>query len=252
LKISVITVCFNGATTIADTLDSIASQSHDDIEYIFVDGGSTDETIEIVRNHPVRVAKLISEPDKGLYDAMNKGWRLATGEYVGFLHADDLFADSAAIARIAAAATGAGPNVGAISADVDIVRQDDVNRVVRHYGAKTFNLSRLKTGYAPPYPGFFVRRKAYDVVGDYDLRYPLASDFDFIVRLLHVHKFEWKCVDHVLVKMREGGISSNPRAVWTMYLEVIDACKRHGIKTGYLTVATKYLSKFGQRFVRGS
>jgi glycosyltransferase involved in cell wall biosynthesis len=250
LKISVVTVCYNGSATISDTLDSIAGQTHPDIEYIFVDGGSTDNTLDIVRNHGLRVDVLISEPDNGLYDAMNKAWRVATGEYVGYLHADDLYADEHAIGRIAAAAQGCGPEIGAISGSTDIVRQDDVSKVVRHYAASKFRLSRLRTGYAPPYPGFFVRRAAFDVVGDYDLRYPLASDFDFIVRLFHVHKYGWKTVDDVIVKMREGGVSSNMKAVWTMYLEVIDSCRRHGIKTGYLTVATKYLSKFKQRFVK--
>lgn len=248
LKISVITVCYNAETTIADTLDSIALQTHGDIEYIVVDGGSTDRTLEIVRNHPVKTATIISEPDKGLYDAMNKGWRMATGEFVGYLHADDLFTDKFAVARIAAAGEGASEALGAISGDVHIVDQYDIDKIVRRYAARDFQLSRLKTGYAPPYPGFFVRRKAYNVVGDYDLRYPLASDFDFIVRLLHVHRFEWKVVNETIVKMREGGVSSNLKAVWTMYLEVIDACRRHGIKTGYLTVATKYVSKFMQRF----
>lgn len=250
MKITVVTVCFNARDTIKDTLDSIAAQTHPDIEYVVIDAGSTDGTLDLLRNHGVKIDLLVSEPDKGLYDAMNKAWQRATGEYVGFLHADDVFADNMALARIAVAGENAADDIGAISGDVDIVRRDDVDHVIRRYRAKDFNMSRLKTGYAPPYPGFYVRRSAYNVVGGYDLRYPLASDFDFIVRLFHVHKFKAKTVEAVLVKMRDGGLSSNFKGVWIMYHEVIDACRRHGIKTGYFTVATKYFWKFMQRFSR--
>jgi glycosyltransferase involved in cell wall biosynthesis len=229
-------------------LQSVAAQDYPDVEHIIVDGGSTDGTLDAVRQFGSHAAKVISEPDKGLYDAMNKGWKLATGEFVGYLHADDVFADESCVRRIAERALTS--SAGAIAGDVDIVRENDIDHVVRHYSAQSFRLNWLRHGYAPPYPGYYVRRSVYDRVGGYDLRYPLASDFDFIARMLYVERLGWDTLHYTLVKMRQGGASSNLAANFKMYREVVDACRRHGISGGYLTVASKYLSKPLQYFRR--
>jgi glycosyltransferase involved in cell wall biosynthesis len=248
LKISVITVCRNAEATIEQTLDSVASQDHDAVEYLVIDGGSTDRTLDILHDHAARITHLVSEPDEGLYDAMNKGLRLATGDYIGFLHADDMFAASNVLSRIAAAARTTGADV--LSGDVDMVKANDLSRVVRRYQARSFHVGRLRQGDMPPHPGLYIRREAYRAVGEYNLQYRLSADFDFVVRLLHGHERTLSSMDFTVVKMRLGGASSGARARWRMYKEVLRACQSNGLDSGYATVATKYYGKLKQLVVR--
>jgi glycosyltransferase involved in cell wall biosynthesis len=247
ITISLITVCFNAAKTIRDTLDSIAQQTHPHIEYIVIDGGSTDGTQDIIRSHPVKIAKFISEPDKGLYDAMNKGLALATGDFIGFLHADDVFADARVIQNIAAHAAS-DPKASLIAGDVEFVHEDDTSKVVRRYKASSFTPRKLARGMMPPHPGCYVSRSAHEAVGPYDTSYRLSADFDYFVRLIHVNKSPVHYLNETLVKFRTGGASSSYKATWKMYLEVVRSCKAHGLNSGYLKVATKYPEKLLQYF----
>jgi glycosyltransferase involved in cell wall biosynthesis len=248
MNITVITVCYNAAATIADTLDSVAMQDHGAIEYIVIDGGSTDATLDIIRGHRIKVAHLVSEPDRGLYDAMNKGLRLATGDYIGFLHADDVYAAPEVLSRISAEAEASGADV--LAGDVDMVSATDLSRIVRRYQARTFNIGRLRQGDMPPHPGLYISHPAYRAVGEYDLQYRLSADFDLVVRLLHGHKRSLKVLNFVVVNMRLGGASSGPRALWNMYKEVVRACRNNGLGSGYFTVATKYYGKLKQFVTR--
>jgi glycosyltransferase involved in cell wall biosynthesis len=248
LKITLVTVCFNAGKTIADTLDSIALQTHADIEYIIVDGASRDDTLEIIQRHRVKVAKLVSEPDKGLYDAMNKGLKLATGEFIGFLHADDVFANEGVLELVAR--VGSDPNVNVILGDVKFVAASDPTKVVRYYKAQSFTPAKLSRGIMPPHPGSYIRRNACVDVGPYDLAYKLSADFDYFVRLFHVKGYKPHIIASTFVHFRTGGASSSLGAMWKMYREVVRSCKTHKLHSGYLKVATKYPEKCMQFFTR--
>lgn len=246
MLVSVVTVSFNAANTIAYTLQSVAEQSHADIEHIVIDGGSTDDTQKIVSQFP-HVAKVISEPDCGLYDAMNKGWRCAQGGLVGWLNADDLFADSGAVSRIAEAAKGGAP---LIAGSVDMVADDDTSRVIRRYSSQKFNPRWLHYGYAPPHPGFYIRRAVLDAIGGYDLEFHLAADFDLIARAIYRERLDYKLVADTIVKMRVGGRSSGIKSNLLMLDEVYRSCKKNGIPTNRALMLYRYAHKAMQYLQR--
>jgi glycosyltransferase involved in cell wall biosynthesis len=248
LKITLITVCYNAGKTIADTLESIARQTHPDIEYIIVDGASKDDTLDIIQRHRVKVARLVSEPDSGLYDAMNKGLKMATGEFIGFLHADDVFADNGVLELVANVGSDASVNV--ILGDVKFVAASDPTKVVRYYKAQSFTPEKLPRGIMPPHPGSYIRRSACVDVGPYDLDYKLSADFDYFVRLFHVKGYKPHIIASTFVHFRTGGASSSLGAMWKMYREVVRSCKAHKLDSGYLRVATKYPEKAMQFFER--
>lgn len=206
MKISVITACLNCRDTIGEALESVWSQSHHDVESVVVDGGSTDGTVEVLHQYGDRLAVMISEPDTGIYDALNKGLRRATGEVVGFLHADDLFADREVLSRIAAAFEE--PETEAIYGDLDYVRKSEPDRVVRHWKAGEFSPSKLRWGWMPPHPTFYVRRLVYERLGAFDTSYGIAADYDCILRFLFKGGVVPVYISKVLVKMRVGGASN--------------------------------------------
>ena len=206
MKISVITAVFNNRDTIAQALDSTLAQTHPDVELIVIDGGSTDGTLTVLQDYADRLAVLVSEPDRGIYDALNKGISRAGGEVVGFLHSDDLFADAAVLSRIGAAF--ADPAVDAAYGDLLYVRKDDPSRVVRTWRAGAFSPTRLAHGWMPPHPTFYVRRAVYEQLGGYDTTYRIAADYDCVLRLLGRGGVRAAYIPEVLVKMRVGGASN--------------------------------------------
>ena len=179
MRFSIITVSYNSASTIADTLRSVAEQSHLGIEHLVIDGASKDATLQIVRTHGAHVARVISEPDNGIYDAMNKGLALATGDYVGFLNADDLFATSQAVAQLAQAATS---GADAVFGDLVYVAAREVNRVIRRWHSGEFQPSRLRFGWMPPHPTFYVKRSLLPELGGFDTSLRQAAQHEVIVR----------------------------------------------------------------------
>ena len=206
MKVTIITVAYNSAATISDTLDSVALQSHRDVEHIVIDGASTDDTLAIVRDRGKYVARLISEPDRGIYDAMNKGLRLATGDLVGFLNADDMLATPNATAAIARAAAPA--DVDAVCGDLVYVKKDRPSEVVRYWRCGEFSPARLRYGWMPPHPTLYVRRSRLAELGLFDVRLRIAADYDFILRYLGHPGIRVAYVPEVLVKMRTGGASN--------------------------------------------
>lgn len=255
MKITVITVCFNAAETIKDTLLSVASQDHPDIEHIVMDGGSTDGTQDVVREHGKHVAKFVSEPDRGLYDAMNKAVRLATGDYIGFLHADDMLADAGALSRIAACAK-ASP-VELILSDITFVEKDDIGKRVRFYSAKGFTPDWLLIGDIPPQPGTYHRRDVYERYGDYDLDFTMSSDFDFFLRLFRIHRVSYAILPATTVLMRVGGKSSQGLSSYLQInRDIMGSARKNGIPITYFGLFRKYFRKFTQwerfRLLRGA
>ena len=206
MKITIITVCFNSARTIADTMRSVACQSHHDLEHVIVDGASNDDTLTIVRSFPERLSRVVSERDAGIYDAMNKGLALATGEFVGFLNADDMLAGPEVLSVIAAAA---GTGVDAVYGDLSYVDKDRTSEVLRYWSSGAFDAASLRYGWMPPHPTFYVRRSLVQTLGRFDLRFRIAADYDFMLRYLGQPGIRVAYVPEVLVYMRAGGASNH-------------------------------------------
>ena len=228
MRISVITVCLNSAATLEDTIRSVASQSYADKEHIIVDGGSTDGTLEIIGRHRAVLAKVISEPDRGTYDAMNKGIGFASGAVVGFLNADDLFASPDCLQRIAGAFED--PATDAVYGDLVYVRQDDPDSVVRYWKSGPFRPGAFAAGWAPPHPTFYVRRRLLEQFGGFDPRFKVAGDAELAMRLLERHRVRCRYLPEVLVRMRMGGASNRSvRNVLRGNREVVQALRENGL-----------------------
>ncbi len=247
MKISVITAVFNKRDTIAGALDSVLAQSHPDVELIVIDGGSTDGTLDVLQGYADRIAVLVSEPDQGIYDALNKGIKFATGEVVGFLHSDDVFADDDSLARVASGFIG--EEIDAVYGDLVYVGRDNPQRVVRYWKAGMFTMGRLREGWMPPHPAFYAKRQAYERLGGFDTRYRIAADYDCMLRFLS-SGIMTVYVPHVLVKMRLGGESN--RSLGNMLQksrEDYRALKANRVG-GLATLARKNFSKLPQFFKR--
>lgn len=249
MKISIITVVLNAADTIEDTLRSVAAQRYPAIEHIVVDGGSTDGTLEIIERHRDRIAALVIEPDRGIYDAMNKGIAAATGEIVGMLNADDVYVDEHVLEKVARAFSD--PAVDVCHADLVYVDRADLDKIIRYWKSRPYTAGLFEKGWLPAHPTFFVRRALYRRYGGFDLNYRFQADFELTMRLLAVHKARSVYLPEVIVKMRMGGISN--RSVWNVIkgnLEAYRACRRHGLKVSPLFIARKVLSRLPQFFRR--
>lgn len=245
MRISVITVCFNSAATIAETLESVAGQSHSDVEHIVIDGASSDRTLEIVHSHRATVAHVVSEPDGGIYDAMNKGLALATGDVVGFLNSDDVYAHREVLAHIAAAMRP--PLVDACYGDLVIVDPRQPSRVVRYWMSKPHSSGMCSLGWMPAHPTFYARRQVYVRHGGFDLSFRLAADFEMSLRLLDVKGLTSVHLPEVLVRMRTGGASTRSLAsVIKGNREAARACTKHGLPGGLGFVFRKLTSKLPQ------
>jgi glycosyltransferase involved in cell wall biosynthesis len=204
MRLSVVTVCRNAAATIGETLSSFFSQTYLDKQLIVVDGASTDDTVSIAQSFACEQMTIISEPDRGLYDAMNKGLRLFDGDAVGFLNADDRFHDSGSLAAVVGALERADICFG----DLDYVDQIRRRRVVRRWRATPWRKGAFRRGWMPPHPTFYCRREVVRSVGAFDLTYRLAADYDFMLRALELGDFTAAHVPSVLVDMGDGGLSS--------------------------------------------
>jgi glycosyltransferase involved in cell wall biosynthesis len=206
LHISVISAVLNRAATLGDSLRSVHSQRWPDVEHIVIDGGSTDGSLAILDQHKSRISKIVSEPDGGLYDALNKGLRHASGDVIGFMHADDEFATPQALTRVAAAFED--PDVGAVYGDLVYVRKHDVSRVVRYWRAGHYERAQLMQGWMPPHPTFYARREVYSRFGGFDTRYRIAADYENMLRILWRGRIKAVYIPEVLVRMRLGGVSN--------------------------------------------
>ena len=247
MKVSVVTSCFNSSETIRATLDSIRAQDYDNLELIIVDGGSTDNTMDIVSEFDDIVSISISEKDKGIYDALNKGLNLTSGEIIGFLHSDDYFANSSVVSLIAKAFTE--KTIDAVYGDLDYVDRIDVSKIIRQWRSQEFNADLFYSGWMPAHPTFYLKKKCYHDFGDYDLTFKQSADYELMLRMLLKHNVKAKYINDVLVKMRVGGasnVSLNNR--WTANKEDARAWKKNGIRAKAHTRWMKPLSKLTQYF----
>lgn len=206
MKVSIITATYNSSNTIIDTLKSLENQSYPNIEYIIVDGESKDNTLEIVKKYSTKISKIISEPDKGIYDALNKGIDASTGDIIGFLHSDDIFAYSNAIEDLVN--TLINEQSHAIYADLEYVSKENTSNVVRRWVSGNYKHSNLKKGWMPPHPTFFMKRNLYKQYGSFDLNFKISADYDSLLRYLWLNNISVSYLPKVVTKMRVGGESN--------------------------------------------
>jgi len=224
--ISIITVCFNSAVTLEKTILSVANQTYKDIEYIIVDGNSTDNTTAIIKKHGDKISKWISEPDKGLYDAMNKGIALATGDLIGILNSDDTFYNVKVIEEIAAFHVN-----NCIEASVGNIIQHNVKgKTIRIYSSKHWNPEKLKIGFMPPHPSIFFKRELFSKFGYYDLGFKIGADYELITRFFMKDNISWKYSGITTTAMLVGGLSSSGTSSYKLItIEIQKALIMNGI-----------------------
>lgn len=245
MKISLITVTYNSSKTLADTLDSVLKQTFSEIEYIIVDGASKDNTVSIIKDYEPKFngrVKWISEPDKGLYDAMNKGIRMATGDVVGIINSDDFYHRADILQNVADAFKD--KSVQAVYGDVRFVNDDNLDKTVRYYSSKSFSPKRFRFGFMPAHPTFFTYKKYFDEYGYYKMGYKIAADYELLTRFLYVHKLKCKYLPLDFMKMRTGGASTaSIKSNWILNKEIVRACKENGIWTCMPLLFLKYFIK---------
>lgn len=242
MKISIITATYNSASTVKDTIESVIAQDYTDIEHIIIDGASKDNTLEIVKSYGNKIAKVISESDNGIYDAMNKGIQAASGDVVGILNSDDFFTSNDVISTIAK--TFQDNDIDALYGDIHFVNPENLGKTVRYYSSEKFKPSLFRFGFMPAHPSFYMKRSCYEKHGLYLLDYKIASDYDLLIRYLYKHKIKYKYVKKDFVTMRTGGVSTkNFKSRIRLNKEIIKACKRYGIKTNLFLLSLKYFYK---------
>ncbi|MFQ3192555.1 MAG: glycosyltransferase involved in cell wall biosynthesis [Paraglaciecola sp.] len=239
MKVSIITVSYNSASTIKDTIESVIAQTYENIEYIVVDGNSRDDTMDIVNSYSKVIDNVVSEPDKGIYDAMNKGVQLATGDIVGILNSDDFYETTTVIEDIVEHFNN-NKSADVVFGDVVFVEHKNLKKVVRYYSSKKFKPFKLRFGWMPPHPATFIRKSVYNKYGLYKLGYKISSDYEMFVRLLMVAKLSFSRVDKIIVRMRSGGASTDGiQSSITLNKEIVKACRENGIYTNLFIVLLK-------------
>jgi glycosyltransferase involved in cell wall biosynthesis len=228
VKVSIITVCFNSADTIEDTIRSVQDQDYGQTEHVIIDGGSIDGTREIVGRYNSRIEKFISEPDRGIYDAMNKGLALATGEIVAFLNADDIYAGPRVVSEIMAAFRA--DHADAVYGDLIYVRRDDSDRILRYWRAGAYRPGAFRNGWVPPHPTFFCRTALYRALGGFDPAYRIAGDFELMLRFIEKNDIRVQYVPKPFVRMGAGGRANRIRGIIQGNREIIRAFHNNGLK----------------------
>lgn len=249
-KVSIITVCYNSAKTIEDTIQSVVNQTYPNIEYIIIDGISTDNTLEIVNKYKDKITKIVSEKDNGLYDAINKGVNIATGNIIANINSDDFYTNPNVIEEIVALFEK--ENLDASYADLDYVDRVDTSKITRHWKSGNYQHGIFFNGWMPPHPTFFVKKKIYQQYGTFNLAFKSAADYEIMLRFIHKHQIKIGYLPKVIVKMRIGGVSNisisnrlkanrEDKKAWLV----------NGLKPKPYTLLFKPLSKIGQFLKKG-
>ncbi len=207
MKISIITVCYNSAKTIQDCIQSVVNQSYSNLEYILIDGQSTDNTLEIVYSFGSKISQVISEQDKGMYDAINKGIKLATGDIIGILNSDDMYVDELVLSEVVQKMKAT--NADALYADLNYVDQMDTNKVIRYWKSGEYKKGSFLSGWMPPHPTFFIKKDFYLQYGGYSLDLVSAADYELMLRMIHKNSAKMAYLPRVIVNMRVGGMSNS-------------------------------------------
>lgn len=248
MKISIITVSYNSAGTIRDTIESVLNQTYSDIEYILVDGASKDDTISIIKSYGTKISKLISEKDNGIYDAMNKGINVATGDVIGILNSDDFYSHSNVIKNVVQKFE---KDTDAVYADLVYVSGADKNKIVRTWKAGKYEVGSFQKGWMPPHPTFFVKKSVYEKLGMFTDQLKSAADYEIMLRFIHKHQIKLNYLPEIIVHMRTGGASNvSLKNRFKANREDKKAWKMNGLKPSPLTFIRKPLSKLSQFFKR--
>ena len=248
MKISIVTVCFNSAAHIADALKSVDMQTWQDREHVVVDGASRDETMQIVEAHAQPWRRAVSEPDRGIYDAMNKGIGLTTGEIVGFINSDDFYASPHVLAKVAIVFED--PDVQGCWGDLCYVRQDQPMQIVRYWRSSDFRAGLFARGWCPPHPTLFLRRPVFEQFGRFDLAYPIAADMELMARLIEVHRIRTRYIPEVLVHMRMGGTTNRSLGnIWQQNREIWRALQVHQLRPSILSFSSRKLAARARQFL---
>ena len=251
MKISIITATFNSASTIKDTFESVLKQTYKDIEYIVVDGLSKDNTVDIIKEYEPKFngrMRWISEKDKGLYDAMNKGIAMATGDVVGILNSDDFYTSDDALAVIAD--TIKDKSIDAVYGDIHFVNDNDLNKCVRYYSSAIFKRSLMRIGLMPAHPSFYCRREVYTKYGPFNTSYKIGADFESLLRYIYINRIRTKYIKKDFVTMRTGGASTEGfGSRWQIMKDHLRAMKDLGIKSNMFILSLRYPYKIYELLV---
>lgn len=250
MKISLITVTYNAGGVLCCAIESALHQTYSNLEYIIVDGASKDNTLDIIRAYEPQFQgrmKWISEPDRGLYDAMNKGICMATGDVVGILNSDDFFTSNDVLEKVAECF--ADNDVDAVYGDIHFVRSDDLNRCVRYYSSRIFRRGLMRLGFIPAHPSFYCHRECFEKYGCYKTDYKIAADFDLLLRFIYVHRIRIKYLPVDMVTMRLGGAStSGLKSRMTGMKEHLRSFRENGVKTNRFLLSLRYFYKLTEYF----
>lgn len=247
MKISIITATFNSAAHIAQCVESVHSQSYSDMEHIIVDGASNDNTLEIIKSIPNRVSQIVSEPDKGIYDAMNKGIELTTGDIVGILNSDDFYASDTIIEKIVKAFEQTSRD--SLFGNLDFVAAGHTSKVIRHWKSSPFEPGSFAKGWHPPHPTFFVKPELYEKYGGFDTSLEVSADFELMLRFLERYQISTHYLDETIIKMRYGGESTGSlKRIIKGNKNILKAFKKNNIPVSPLYTANRFAFKLTQFF----
>jgi len=245
-KVSLITVSYNSEQTIRDTIESVLVQDYEAIEYIIIDGGSTDSTIEIINKYKDNIQIFVSEPDQGIYDAMNKGVKFSSGDIIGVINSDDFYPNKYVISSVVEQFIK-HPNSELVLGAIDFVRTSDISKSVRKFTTKYFTPKLMRFGIMPPHPAAFIKASAYLKVGEYKLGYEIAADFDLLLRMLKVNRLPFTKLDQVCVRMRLGGVSTGGvTSFQVISRELLQSLNENNVYSNSAFVLLRVLSKVKQ------
>lgn len=245
MKVSIITVVLNNVDTIERTIQSVINQSYQNIEYIIIDAKSTDGTLDVIKKYNSNIQLVLSESDNGFYDGLNKGIKLASGDIIGSLNADDRFVNNTIIEKIVNE-FNKDANLDCIIGDIAFANND--NKISRYYSASNFKIGLFKWGVMPPHPSFYCKKNLFYQLGFYDASFKIAGDFELMLRFLWKHKIKYKYLPLLMVYMKKGGKSTSSifTNLFIINPEVIKACKLNGLKSNIPKIAMKYILKLNQ------
>lgn len=242
MKVSIITVSYNSAKTIEQTIQSVLCQDYPQIEYIIIDGASKDGTQDIIGKYQQSIAKTISEPDRGMYDAMNKGIAMATGDVIGILNSDDVYMNTHVVSDLMAQMQKSHADV--VFADLILVDEKQTERILRYYDSGQFHPNRFRYGWMPAHPTVFVKKTIYDQAGLFKTDYQIAADYEMLIRILAVNKAPYTYLPRPVVRMRSGGASTSGLSRnWILNSEIVRACKENGIYSNMAMLLLKIPAK---------
>ncbi len=246
MKISVITVVYNNEKTIKDALESVLGQTYKDIEYVIIDGNSSDSTVGIINNFKHKLGYFISEKDAGIYDAMNKGVLAATGDIICILNSDDLYQDSTVIETVMNQFIQ-NPTLDIVYGDLVYVKSDKVDKVVRNWKSNSYYNNFFENGNVPPHPSLFVKKKVYDEAGLFNLDFKLAADYEFMLRIFKKHNFKSKYINKVIVRMRLGGATNKSFSnIKKQNKEILFAWKNNNLKAPLFLMPLRIIKRLAQ------